>query len=368
VNSNGYDPAAYNGQSANYVEFHTPVPKIYQWNFAIQREVAKNIVAELGYVASHGFNLAYPTDLNSVAPQHFSSNDSQYRPYPEYQGIGGSTNNAVSNYNSLQASMTQRMSHGVSFSFNYVWSHMLDTQDSSGWGSRAGPVNWQIANNPGANYSNSNFDYRNAFKGYAIYELPFGHGRQFLHNNMLVDEVIGGWQASGTLILTSGSPYTVFGTQNTYQLAGSGFPNRVAGVSTKPAHQTAKCEAGGSSGCVNEWFNPAAFSEPANGTFGDVRRNSLYGPGQNIVNLSMFKEFGLPWEGIKLKLSCAATNAFNHATFSNPGGTLQGSPGVGQPYSWYTTDPNSGQQVGTQQISGVNVGGRYGELQLRLEF
>jgi hypothetical protein len=368
VDSNGFDPAAFNGQSVNYVQFHTPVPKIYQWNFALQREVTKNIVAELGYVASHGFNLAYPTDLNSVAPQYFSSNDSQYRPYPEYQGISGSTNNAVSNYNSLQASMTERMSHGVSFSFNYVWSHMLDTQDSSGWGSRAGPVNWQIANNPGANYSNSNFDVRNAFKGYVIYELPFGRGRRWLHDNLLADEIIGGWQASGTLILTSGSPYTVFGTQNTYQLAGSGFPNRVKGVSTKPAHQTAKCEAGGSSGCVNEWFNPAAFSEPANGTFGDVKRNSLYGPGQNIVNLSAFKEFGLPWEGVKIKLSCAATNAFNHASFSNPGGGLQGSPGVGQPYSWYTTDPNSGQQVGTQQINGTNVGGRYGELQLRLTF
>jgi TonB dependent receptor len=368
VNSNGFDPSNYNGEGAQYVEYHTPVPKIYQWNFAIQREVARNIVAELGYVASHGFNLAYPTDIDSVAPQYFSSNDSQYRPYPQYQGISGSTNNAVSNYNSLQASMTERMSHGVSFSFNYVWSHMLDTQDSSGWGSRAGPINWQIANNVGANYSNSNFDYRNAFKGYAIYELPFGRGRRWAHSNLLADEVIGGWQASGTLILTSGSPYTVYGTQNTYQLSGNAFPNRVPGVSTKPAHQTAKCEPGAVSGggCVNEWFNPAAFSEPANGTFGDVKRNSLYGPGQNIVNLSMFKEFGLPWEGIKLKLSCAATNAFNHPVFSNPGGTLQGAAGVGQPYSWYTTD-STGQQVGTQQINGAS-GGRYGELQLRVSF
>jgi hypothetical protein len=370
VNSNGLDPTAYNGQSANYVDYHTPVPKIYQWNFAVQRELTRNLVAEVGYVASHGFNLAYPTDLDAVPQKYFSSNDAQYRPYPQYQGINGSTNNAVSNYNSLQASITQRMSNGVSFSFNYVWSHMLDTQDSSGWGSRAGPQNWQIANNPGANYSNSNFDVRQAFKGYAIYQLPFGKGRRFLNRNWLLDEAIGGWQVSTTLIISTGTPYSVYGTQNTYQLAGTAFPNWVTGVSPKPAHRSAKCEGSIQYGCQNEWFNPAAFSQPAAGTFGNVRRNILYGPGTNTVNLAAFKDFALPREGMKLKFSCAATNAFNHPSFSNPGGGLQGSPAVGQPYSWLTPIPNTSpaQYVGTQQIGGVNVGGRYAELQFRLEF
>jgi Carboxypeptidase regulatory-like domain len=371
VDSNGFDPAAYNGQGGNYVDYHTPVPKIYQWNFAMQRELTKNMVGELGYVASHGFNLAYPTDLNAVSPQYFSSNDSQYRPYPEYQGISGSTNNALSNYNSLQASITERMSNGISFSFNYVWSHMLDTQDSSGWGSRAGPQNWQIANNVAANYSNSNFDVRDAFKGYAIYQLPFGRGRRFLNSSFLADEVIGGWQLSTTLILSTGTPYSVYGTQANYQLAGTMFPNSVPGVSAKPQHRTAHCEAGSAQyGCINEWFNPAAFSQPGPGQFGNVRRNILYGPGTNTVNLSAFKEFALPREGMKIKFSCAATNAFNHPVFSNPGGGLQGSAGPGQPYSWLTPVPNSSPTtyVGTQQISGTNIGGRYAEAQLRLVF
>lgn len=379
VRSNNFDPANYNGQSVSYQAYHTPIPKIWQWNFALQRELMPNLVAEVGYVASHGYDLSYPTDFNAVPRSKLSSSDASgcgtastvncARPYTVYQSITGSSNNAVSNYNSLQASVTKRMSSGVSLNFNYVWSHMLDSQDSSGWGSRAGPQNWQIANDPAANYSNSNFDVRHAFKGYAIYQLPFGRGRRFLNNNLLTDEVIGGWQVSGTLYLSTGTPYSVFGTQNTYQQAGSSFPNRVPGVSTKPQHQSAKCEAGSGpdNGCLNEWFNPAAFSQPANGTFGDVKRNTLYGPGTNAVNLSAFKEFSVPWEGIRLKLSCAATNAFNHASFANPGGGLQGSAGVGQPYSWYTTN-SSGQQVGTQQISGLNVYGRSAELQLRVQF
>jgi hypothetical protein len=183
--------------------------------------------------------------------------------------------------------------------------------------------------------------------------------------------VIGGWQISTTLILTTGTPYSVYGTQANYQLAGTMFPNWVPGVSPKPQHRTAHCEAGSAQyGCINEWFNPAAFSQPNPGEFGNVRRNILYGPGTNTVNLSAFKEFALPREGMNLKLSCAATNAFNHASFSNPGGGLQGSPGVGQPYSWLTQIPNTTppQYVGTQQISSTNVGGRYAELQLRLQF
>jgi hypothetical protein len=365
VNSNHYDPADYNSQNVSYQAYHTPVPKIWQWNLAVQRELKTNLVAELGYVASHGYDLAYPTDLNAVPQSKLSSNDAADRPYPIYGSITGpsGSNNAVSNYNSLQASITKRMASGLSFNFNYVWSHFLDTQDSSGWGSRAGPQNWQIANDPAANYSNSNFDIRHAFKGYAIYQLPFGKGKQFLNHNALVDNVIGGWQVSGTLYLSTGTPFTVFGDQNTYQLAGSAFPNRIPGVSTEPQHQSTHCEAGSgpSTGCINEWFNPSAFSAPAPGTFGDVRRNSLYGPGTNTVNLSAYKEFSLPWEGVKLRFSFTSTNAFNHPSFANPSGTavqLGGEAGVGQPY----------QPVVTQQINSVNVNGRYSEMQLRLIF
>jgi hypothetical protein len=348
------------------------VPKIYQWNLAIQRELGTNLVAQLSYVGSHGFNLNYPTDLNAIPAGKLSSNDVAlgYRPYPQYQSITGSSNNGISNYNSLQASITKRLSSGVSLNFNYVWSHFLDDQDSSSWGSRGGPQNYQIANNPSANYSNSNFDIRNAFKGYALYELPFGRGRKFLNHGGLLDEAIGGWQVSGTLVLSSGNPFSVFGTQNTYQQAGQAFPNRNPAVSIRPQHRSARCEpgSGGSVGCINEWFNPAAFTLPANGTFGNVRRNSIYGPGIDQVNLSGGKTFSLPWEGIKFQIRADASNAFNHASFNPPSSTLIAPAGqqVGQPYTWYTTV--NGQQVGSNQISNTTVGGRSVQLGAKLTF
>ena len=146
-------PTAYNGQGVGYVQYHTPVPRIMQWNLSVQRALTTDFVTEIAYVGSHASNLNFQTDLNQVPLADLSSNDSGSRPYPIFQGISGSTNNGISNYNSLQLSVTKRMRQGLSMQFSYVWAHMLDDMDSSGWGSRAGPQDFQIANNPAANYA-----------------------------------------------------------------------------------------------------------------------------------------------------------------------------------------------------------------------
>lgn len=345
------DPTAFNNSDVNYTQYHTPVPKIYQWNMEVQKELGTNTVAQVAYVASHGFNLNFPVDINQIPENKLGPNAGQQdRPYSQYQHIFGSTNNAVSNYNSMQVSITRRMASGISYNFNYTWSHMLDDQDSSGWGNRAGTQPYQIALNPSANYSNSNFDVRNAFKGNVLYQLPFGRGRMFLNNNALLDEVIGGWQLSGTIVLTTGNPFTLTTNGNTYSQAQNGvqYPNRVPGVSTTPR--------GGRT--IGEWYNPAAFSMPLNGTFGNVRRNSLYGPGLNIINLSLGKEFAIV-DQVRLRFRADATNAFNHPSYGLPGGNLTGAA-PGQAF-----DENL---FGGQQINGTTVGGRTVQLGAHLSF
>jgi hypothetical protein len=340
------DPTRFNGQGVGYNPYHTPVAKIYQWNLAVQRELGTNFVGEIAYVASHGFNLTFPTDLNQIPIDKLSANDVAlgFRPFPQYQSITGNTYNAISNYHSLQASITKRMTSGLSFSFNYVWSHFLDDQDSSGWGNRQGPHDYQIANNPSANYTNSNFDIRNAFKGQVVYQLPLGKGKMFLNTNSLLDEIIGGWQVSSTMVFHSGQPFTVYANGNTYAQAGSQFPNST-GISPKPQHRT-----------LQEWYNPAAFSKPADGTFGNVRRNSLYGPGINQVNLSAGKSFSIR-EGIAIQIRADASNAFNHPSFQQPTGTLA-SPNADGVYTGPTTN----------QITDTTVGGRNVQLGARLSF
>jgi hypothetical protein len=305
-------------------------------------------VADLSYVASHGSGLSFPTDLNQVPRSLWSTNDSANRPYPIFQGISGSTNNAISNYNSLQASITKRMKNGLSLSFNYVWAHMLDDQDSGGWGSHFGPQDFQNASSPAANYSNSNFDVRHAFKGYAVYQLPFGKGKQFLNNSTLLDEAVGGWQLATTVVLQTGNPFTVYGNQANYSLAGTQFPNWNPGVSWRAPHQS-----------ILDWFNPGAFLQPADGTWGNVRRNSLYGPGINTFNLSAAKGFSIPWrEGIKFEFRADAQNVFNHPAFGTPNNVNLGSSvgGAGTPYT------------GTSPITSLTVGGRNLQLALRVSF
>ncbi|HTS37515.1 MAG TPA: TonB-dependent receptor [Candidatus Solibacter sp.] len=342
------DPTRFNGGSVSYQPYHTPVPKIYQWNFGVERAITTDTMVELAYVGSHGFNLAFPVDLNQVPQANWAPVDSQFRPYPIYQGITGPSTrtNAVSNYNSLQASVTKRMTRGLSLSFNYVWSHFLDDLDSSGWGSRAGPQDYQDATNPAANYSNSNFDVRHAFKGYVVYQLPFGRGKRFMNSNAVLDEILGGWQVSGTVVLQTGNPFTVYGDQANWSLAGTQFPDRNPGVPLYPSNKG-----------IDEWFNPNAFVKPADGTWGNVRRNTLYGPGINVFNMSAAKSFGLPWEGVRIEFRADAANVFNHKSLSTPGGlNLGSSAGVGTPYTSATN------------ISSVTTGARNLQLMFRVSF
>jgi hypothetical protein len=277
-----------------------------------------------------------------------AQNDQQFRPYPQFGTIAAAgavpNQNAISNYNSLQATIEQRLSHGLNFSFSYVWSHFLDDLDTAGWGSHSGNTNWQNAYSPAANYGNSNFDVRNAFKGYVLYQLPFGRGKQFLNSNSLVDAVIGGWQVSDTLVIQSGQPFTpVMQTDTSYSLAGSNFalyPNVIGNPSLTNRG-------------INQWFNEAAFAPPAAGTFGSVHRNQLTGPGLVTTNLSLSKTFAI-WESVKLQVRGDAQNLFNHPSFGLPANQL--------------TVANGAVVPGSSTINSVTVPSRTMQVSARLSF
>jgi len=347
------DPARFNGQGVSANPYHTPTPRIFQYNLSTQNSLGTNMVFELAYVGSHGQNLNVPTDINAIPLNHLSSNDTAYRPYPLFQGITTSSNDGISNYNSLQASINRRLVGGLSFDANYTWAHFLDSQDSSGWGSREGQQQYQYANNAALNYSNSNFDIHNAFKNRLVYQLPFGRGRQFMNKSWVLDEVLGGWQVTTTNILQSGNPFTIHvsGNNNTFQQAGEQFPN----YSGAPLYVSGKNH--------TVWFNPAAFTLPAAGTFGNVRRNSLYGPGVELVNLSAGKTFDLH-EGVKLQIRCDASNVLNHANFNLPGaGDYTLTSYTGQlPGDAYRVVDNS------SQITNTTNGGRSMQLAAHLDF
>lgn len=320
----GTSPTRFNGQNASYTQYDTPDPKIYQWNFGIQQMMGSNTVFDLSYVASHGFDLNFGTDLNQVPVEDNIFNNSKYRPNQNYIGINGSTNNGFSNFNSLQAQMTQRMKYGLSYAVNYTWSHFLDTGDSSGWGSHSG-VSVRQYQDAASNYSDSNFDLRNQLKGRVVYELPVGRGRQFFNHNTLVDEIFGGYQVAATIQLASGNPFSVISPISDGSEPGQNH-NPFPDVTGRPFYPNVKN--------FHQWFDPAAFAMPSALQFGNARRNLLRGPGTEIVNLSAGKKFDI-YEKTKLQIRVDATNALNHPNFyfGSYVTLQQGSTTYGQPFS-----------------------------------
>jgi hypothetical protein len=332
-------PDAYNGQAVGFNQYTSPVPLLKSWNLTIQRQLSSNLIADIGYIGSHGSHLAFTTDVNQVPENKLAPNDAASRPYPVFQSLTGYTTQGISSYHAFQAEITRRFSKGLLFNFNYTWSHMLDNQDSSGWGSLQGATPYQRAYDPLANYGPSNFDIRHMFKGHGAYDLPFGRGRRFANGNKVLDEVIGGWQLFGDFIAQTGSPFTpTMATNNSYSLSSnaSWYPNVVGDWRAVPGGQN-----------INSWFNTAAFATPTPGTFGNLGRNSLYGPHLTAVNMSLHKVFRIT-ERVNMDFSANATNVLNHPSFALPD-RLIGPGHFGQ-------------------ITGTSVGSRQMELIAKIRF
>ena len=335
-------PDALNGQGAPFATYHEPVNKIWQYNLNVQRQFAYNMAADIAYVGSHGFDQMFGVDINQIPEDKLGPNDTtgatNARPYPNFQSVYGNRFNAISNYNSLQATIQKRMSSGLDFNFNYTWSKFLNMSDPCAW--NCGTITIQRMYDPGANYGPSDFDIRSMFKGRVIYKLPFGRGAQFLNNSAILDEIIGGWQTAATIQWQTGNPFTVTNADDTsFSQSGSQYPNVVPGVSPYAGAKQI--------GPGKNWFNEAAFAQPALGTFGNSGRDTLRGPGLSNINFSFGKNFTI-WRESKIQIRVDASNILNHPSFGLPNTTW----GPGQ----------------TSSITSLTVGGRAAELLGKITF
>jgi hypothetical protein len=178
-------------------------------------------------------------------------------------------------------------------------------------------------------------------KGEVIYKLPFGKGMHFLNNNLIADEVIGGWQVAGTFVDQGGNPIGI--TTGCNNNSGN-----LSGCYTQEANLIGDYKTGG--GTISQWFNPAAFAIPAPNTYGTFLRNRVYGPGLNVLNFSFGKSFAiLPDRGVNFELRADSQNVLNHPSFGQPNGTVVG-----------TGSPTN--------ITSTTVGGRTFQIYGRLSF
>ena len=220
----------------------------------------------------------------------------------------------------------------------------IDTASSAG-GDKGilTPVNGQVAGQVifGGTRANdrsvSTYDQRHVIHGSAIYDLPFGRGRQFMNSTWKpLDYAVGGWTVSGLTRIMSGFPYTAY-LSDTNQLGDFTHAIRPNVNSAEPLLNplySRGCPTG--TGC-QPYLNPSAFMRPPLGKLGDAPRtlDGVRGPFQHFFDMSIQKSFKLGESGKRrLQFRMDALNAFNHPVFavypnSGGGADYMGAPSAG---------------------------------------
>jgi len=257
-----------------------------------------------------------------------SGNQQCSRPYfsqfPNYSVINQVRSGEGSNYNSLQTLIKTRQWHGMTSQFSYTWSHGLDYETG------LIPYVPQDSTNLKGEYGNSDFDTRNAFSAFIVYEVPgSSRGWHWLTH---------GWQLNSGLYLHSGQPYTVIASSNA---SGNGeYADRADATGTSPYAGVSHAISGG----LVQWFNPAAFADPASGTYGTTRRGQFTNPGFSDVDFSVLKNVKLS-ERVKLQLRAEMFNLFNRINLAPVGDPVAGDQGgaINSTIGAYLATPGFGQ-------------------------
>jgi hypothetical protein len=286
-------------------KFRTPRDVTY--NLQIEKSLGGRAIVQLGYVGLIGKHLTDTVDINRAALNSSGTIVQSSRPYyakfPKYTVINQLNTDAVSNYNSLQAVLKLSAWHGLTAQAAYTWSHNLD--DSS---SPRAKQDWpQDSLNLKANYGNSDSDQRHTFIATLSYAVPNSkHGPRWLTND---------WTLNSLLSFHTGNPFTVL--MRSLDTSGTGDYTQFAQIVGDPFAGVSHRRQVSSGSAYVQWINPDAFAAPAAGTFGNQRRNQIFGPGYADVDLSAFKSVRITGR-VKAQLRAELFNVFTRVNLGNP--------------------------------------------------
>jgi hypothetical protein len=286
---------------------------VEQWGLSVERQLPADFVGTISYVGSRGVHLLTLSEVNVVDPATGT------RPYPNFGQVSWRGNKDNSNYNGLSLAAKRSFSRGFLLSANYMWSHEIDDgSDGSGDGDSLVPENVSCQR---CERASGIWDVRHVFNANAVYELPFGPGKQFLGEPGFWRSVAGGWEVTSTFIARTGFPVDVLMNRSSSSVPDGNTtdqrPELVPGVPLTPP--------GGAT--IGQWINPAAFTVPAPGTFGDAPRDVARGPGAWQMDFGVGKRISLT-ERARLEFRSEFFNIFNHPQYGLPQATF-GVPGFG---------------------------------------
>jgi hypothetical protein len=291
-------------------------PTIQQWNMTLEQQLPHATLARLSYQGSSAYHLLGAIEGNAavynpaLTQKQNVANYNVRRPMGQYfQGLSLNEDIGTSNYNALVATLQRQTGHGFTFLTGYRWSRCMTTADPGGFNSDVYATPFRSVD-----YAACSYDVRNQFKASAVWQAPQTHfGSEFANT------LLSGWQANGILTLRTGQPFTVLsGVDNSTSGIGKDRADYIGGnpnLSRSRSH--AQLAAG--------FFNPAVFAPNALGTYGNTRRNLLYGPGYEDIDLSVNKSFAIPFKNMeeqRIQFRAEAFNVLNRVNFNNPGATI----------------------------------------------
>ena len=341
------------------VQSDAKTPTVQEWNFTVEQHLTNSLALRVAYVGSFGYHGLLSVDPNSVPAQICAtatcttggvgttrgtvSQGAQYipvgtRPNKNLSGAFFWYTEGNSSYNALQTDLMKRLSHGVQFRFNYTWSKNLD-MNSGLTGAQANNQAQMVMdrNDLRRDWGPSALNVKHQASISGGYELPFGKGRRYLSGTgPIANRIIGAWQLNAIATMLSGFPLT---PQTGANRSGDGDTRNPDRPSYNPAFNGPIVL-----GQPNGWVNPAAFIQPTVGTWGNVGRSVLTGPGLANLDLSLSKNIPIV-ERVNLQIRAEAFNLLNHANFGTPNAIVFSGASVSSSAGLITSTVNTSRQI-----------------------
>ena len=309
-------PPAITGMA--YSDYNNPAS--YQFSFGIQQQISNATVLSVEYVGNENRhqsdyrNINVPPD-NPALLASIAQGKTQYNaanlPYPGFNAILLAEDAENSNYNGLQAELRSQLRQDLTIQAAFTWSKAMDPATGANGNGNGASGDLSPVSNPydrAYDYGPSGLDRTYIGVVNFIYQLPFFKNA----NNLFLKSALGGWELSaiGTmesglaLNVTLGGEYGSNGIPGTTVVGALNRPD-VASALTYPSQ-------------ILQWFNTAAFAQPAPGTWGNAGKGILRGPGRDNWDVSLFKRFAFSESGTRdFELRFETFNTFNHTQFNN---------------------------------------------------
>ena len=303
-----------------YIDKTIRTPYVQNWHFTVQRELAKNLLLDVGYVGNHSVGLWVNEDLNQALPNKAGQNLplKVRRPNAQFDYIDANFGAGSSSYEGLQVKVEKRYANGLTFLNSFTWSKAIDNASGA---LEAANGDFQAVNLFDSRSQKGLSGYDQPFNDTlsAVYDLPFGRARRLATNlSPALDALLGGWTLSGINTMQSGQTINLTYDPNSAFIATDGSKNsavyrpNLIGPPMMPADERT----------INQYFNPATVLVPTDVTqpYGNAGRNIGGGNRYYDFDLGIHKQFPLPAERRYVEFRTEFFNVLNKTNFSPANG------------------------------------------------